>query len=137
MVGRLTNEAHIIKCVLPLVLLALAVPGWGQTPPAPNQTATTDPCRTKIPDSITRLLMQRFSNYRLPLLTDSEDSAVEWNRDHGGNGCTLVGSADFNGDGRNDYAVGLAPNDRRAALVGVVLWDSSDSERPGLGPSTA
>jgi hypothetical protein len=80
-----------------------------------------DACRTSIPPSIERSLTQRFSAYRLPLVTDNLKDDVRLDLDHGGNGCLLVASGDFDGDGHNDFAVGLTPKRGHVPLIAVAL----------------
>ena len=80
-----------------------------------------DACRAGIPSSVGRALTRRFPAYRLPLVTDNVDEDVRFNRAHGGNGCLSVASADFDGDGRKEFAVGLTPRQGDVPLVVVAL----------------
>lgn len=70
-------------------------------------------------------MTQRFPDYRLPLLTDSLDEDIDFRRKSGGNGCLLVASADFDGDGRKDFAVGLTPKSGNVPLVAVALAEKN------------
>lgn len=103
---RLLN-AMIVLC------LAHAVLAGAQVVP--------DACRAGIPVPVGRALTQRFRDHQLPLFTDSLPEDIEFNRTKGGNGCGLVASGDFDGDGQKDFAVGLTPKRGGAPLVVVAL----------------
>ena len=80
-----------------------------------------DVCRAELPASVARALTARFVNYRLPLVTDNDEGDVRDSLQQGGTGCLLVASGDFDGDGTEDYAVGLTPKVGKAPLVAVAL----------------
>jgi hypothetical protein len=65
--------------------------------------------------------MNRFSGYRLPLMTDNLDEDVRFAAANGGDGCLSVASGDFDGDGDRDFAVGLTPTSEVVPLVAVAL----------------
>ncbi len=80
-----------------------------------------DPCRKQIPHELGLALERRFPQNRLPLLSDSGREDVQYNQTRGGTGCLLVARADFDGDGREDAAVGLPSRASRSPRVAVAL----------------
>jgi hypothetical protein len=101
-------------------LLIAIVLGLAHSVAADGQTVV-DACRAKIPPSVGQALTQRFPAYRLPFVTDSLGEDSDFDRANGGNGCLLVASGDFDGDGQKDFAVGLTPKRAKVPLVAVVL----------------
>lgn len=87
---------------------------------APSQR-TNDACRAQIPQALDQALHRRFPERRLPLVSDSDPEDIQMNRTRGGTGCLLVSRDDFDGDGREDIAIGLPPNTGRAPLVAVAV----------------
>ena len=87
---------------------------------APTQR-TSDACRSQIPQALGEALHRRFPERHLPLVSDSDPEDIQSNRARGGTGCLLVSRDDFDGDGREDIAIGLPPNAGRAPLVAVAL----------------
>jgi hypothetical protein len=81
----------------------------------------TDACRSQIPEALSQAFRRRFPERRLPSVSDSSSEDVQSDRTGGGNGCLLVQRDDFDGDGREDIAVGLAPLAGRAPVVAVAL----------------
>jgi hypothetical protein len=84
-----------------------------------------DACRVQIPESITRLMTQKFPQYRLPLVTDSSPDNIQFNIADGGSGCLFVTGGDFNGDKRKDFVVGLIPKTGHVPVVAVGLSQGS------------
>ncbi len=87
---------------------------------APSQP-TGDACRNQIPQALGVALQHRFPKRHLPSVSDSSREDVQSNQARGGSGCLLVARADFDGDGREDIAIGLPPRTGRAPLVAVAL----------------
>jgi hypothetical protein len=87
---------------------------------APAQP-TGDACRNQIPRALGLALQRQFPKRHLPSVSDSSREDVQSNQTRGGNGCLLVARADFDGDGREDIAIGLPPRAGRAPLVAVAL----------------
>ena len=100
----------ILSAVVKFALLSTA-----EAQPAP------DACRSQIPDTLRQALQQRFPKHDLPQVSDSLAEDVQFDRSKGGNGCILLKRADFDGDGREDFAIGLAPQANRVPLVVVAL----------------
>jgi hypothetical protein len=83
------------------VLLMLLGPcAWAQPRP--------DACQAQIPRTLADALAASFPGYRTPLETDNAPEDIQYSRAHGGSGCLGVANADFTGEGKKDYLVGLA-----------------------------
>jgi hypothetical protein len=98
---------------------------------------TSDACRSQIPGGLGQILQRHFPERRLPSVSDSSSEDVQSDRAGGGNGCLLVQRDDFDGDGREDTAVGLPPRAGRAPVVAVALkrdrgWAISTIERGSM-----
>lgn len=100
----------ILSAVVKLALLSTAA-----------AQSTPDACRSQVPNALREALRQRFPKHNLPQVSDSLTEDVQFDRSNGGNGCILVTRADFDGDGREDFAIGLTPQTGRVPMVVVAL----------------
>jgi hypothetical protein len=66
-----------------------------------------DACQAQIPRTLSNALAAAFPGYRTPLEYDNAPEDIEYSRSHGGNGCLGVATADFTGEGKKDYLIGL------------------------------
>ena len=66
-----------------------------------------DSCRAQIPRSLADALARTFRGYRAPLETDNAPEDINHSQEHGGTGCLGVRIADFTGEGKREYLVGL------------------------------
>jgi len=80
-----------------------------------------DSCQAQIPRSLADALTAAFPGYRTPLETDNAPEDIKYNQAHGGTGCLGVGVADFTGDGKKDYLIGLTALKGSAGLAVVAL----------------
>jgi hypothetical protein len=94
-------------------LLALAAGAGAQPRP--------DSCQAEIPRSLARALAATFPGYRTPLETDNAPEDIERDRAQGGTGCLGVRSADFTGEGKKDYLIGLSAVKGSGGLVAIAL----------------
>jgi hypothetical protein len=109
-----TMNRNTIPTFILAIMLAAGMRTAGQT------NSDSDMCRALLPTTIQRALTKHFPGYRLPQLTDSLEEDVKYQRAQGGNGCLLVASGDFDGDGVIDFAVGLVSKRDASAFVVVV-----------------
>ena len=109
------NSRQLVRLLMLTILLGLT-----QSLTASAQ-AVADACMARIPATVAQALTQRFPDHRLPLVTDSLDEDVRFEREKGRSGCLLVASDDFDGDGQKDFAVGLVPKKGQAPLVAIAL----------------
>ena len=83
-----------------VVLFSLLAGGaWAQPRP--------DSCQARIPRTLSNALAAEFPGYRTPLETDNAPEDIQYSQAHGGSGCLGVASADFTGEGKKDYLLGL------------------------------
>jgi hypothetical protein len=80
-----------------------------------------DSCQAEIPRSLANALAAAFPGYRTPLETDNAPEDIEYNKAHGGTGCLGVRTADFTGEGKKDYLIGLTAVKGSAGLVAIAL----------------
>jgi hypothetical protein len=66
-----------------------------------------DACQAQIPRTLSNALATAFPGYRTPLEYDNAPEDIKYSQSHGGNGCLGVATADFTGDGKKDYLIGL------------------------------
>jgi hypothetical protein len=105
-----------MRLSIPFALVALIC--WT---PMRTEAAVADACVTAIPSAVARALTKRFPVYRLPRVADSLAEDVRFNLEQGGTGCQLVATGDFDGDGIDDFAVGLLAKDGNSSVLAVAL----------------
>ncbi|QDH69916.1 hypothetical protein FKV23_07290 [Lysobacter alkalisoli] len=66
-------------------------------------------------------MTERFPLFRLPAVTDNPADEVAWSKEQSGNECLGTATADFDGDGANDWLLGLTAKEGTGALVVVAL----------------
>ena len=84
-----------------------------------SDTRSTDPadsCKASIPDSLRTAISHQFRGYRLPKEADNLAEDIQYNRQHGGNGCLGVATGQFGGQGGTDVAI-LLTSKRDVILV--------------------
>ncbi len=80
-----------------------------------------DSCQAEIPRSLAYALSAAFPGYRTPLETDNTPQDIKSDRAHGGTGCLGVRTADFTGDDKKDYLIGLTAVKGSAGLTVIAL----------------
>jgi len=80
-----------------------------------------DSCQRQIPETLSVAIEAAFPGYRTPLETDNSPDDVEYNKKHGGSGCLNVAVADFNGDHKQDYLLGLTAVNGPTGLAVIAL----------------
>jgi hypothetical protein len=80
-----------------------------------------DACQAQIPRSLERALAAAFPGYRTPLEFDNAPDDIQHNRSRGGNGCLGVAVADFTGEGKKDYVIGLTARTGSSGLAVIAL----------------
>jgi hypothetical protein len=96
-----------------MAMLFLGASAHAQTHP--------DSCQALLPRSLSDSLARAFPGYRTPLETDNAPDDIQRSLDHGGTACLGVGIADFTGDGKKDYLVGLTAEKGSAGLAVIAL----------------
>ena len=87
----------------------------------PNLGFAHDACQSLVPSALKVQLLTQFTGYRLPRESDNLPDDIEYAREHTGNACLGVDSADFDGDGKFDFLIALTSTDGKGALVLVAL----------------
>lgn len=86
-------------------------------------SAQTDSCTAKVPANLIAAVAQAFPNHRLPLVSDSVAYDVNYDIQHGGDGCIRIASGDYDGNGQLDYAFVLTPKIAgKGETAIVVAW---------------
>lgn len=98
-----------------MLVLLLALP-LASLAPAPVQA-----CRAQLPDTLLAALESDNPGFRVPRVDDNLADDIGYERASGRSGCLTVATADFDGDGRRDHAVGLTAIDGQAGRVVVAL----------------
>ncbi|HUD25399.1 MAG TPA: hypothetical protein VMQ45_06925 [Burkholderiaceae bacterium] len=80
-----------------------------------------DACQAQIPRSLERALAAAFPGYRTPLEFDNVLEDIQRNRSRGGTGCLGVAMADFTGEGKKDYVIGLTARKGSSGLAVIAL----------------
>jgi hypothetical protein len=108
--------------IVAAVLLALAA-GCAGAQPRP------DACQAQIPRTLARAVAATFPGYRAPLETDNAPEDIRYSQTHGGAGCLGVAIADFDGEGKSDYLLGLTAVKGRGGLAVLAFPGRSGSWR--------
>ncbi|HEY4037397.1 MAG TPA: hypothetical protein VGM15_01130 [Burkholderiaceae bacterium] len=80
-----------------------------------------DACQAQIPRSLSRALAGAFHGYRAPLEYDNAPEDMKADLSQGGTGCLGVAIADFTGDGKKDYLIGLTSVKGVKGMVVIAL----------------
>jgi hypothetical protein len=78
-------------------------------------------CQAQIPRSLSRAVAAAFPGYRTPLEYDNAPEDMKYNQSQGGTGCLGVAIADFTGDGKKDYLIGLTSVKGVSGLAVIAL----------------
>jgi len=66
-------------------------------------------------------MAKAFPGYRMPVSSDNSAGDVEYNLSQKGTGCLGISSGDFDGDGSQDYLIGLASKAESGAAIVVAM----------------
>ena len=80
-----------------------------------------DVCESRIPENLKTAVGEKFKGHRLPRVLDNLQEDIDYNKQHGGDGCLGVAEADFNGDGQHDYGLLLRPAKTDEVLLVAAL----------------
>ena len=84
-----------------------------------------DSCQSQIPKSLEVAVRVNFSGYRTPFETDNSPADVQFNKSNNGTGCLGVAVADFDGDKKTDYLLGLTAIKGKNGLAVIALSKAS------------
>ena len=85
-----------------------------------------DSCGSLVPPALASQVKATYAGYRLPHESDNPSEDIHYAREHGQTGCLGVAIADFNGDGKPDYALGLTQVGGPGALIVVAVTGSKE-----------
>ena len=82
-------------------------------------SAPVDACEIAIPAVVHRILHHQYPNFRIARTTDYDSETLKIERPyHGGSDCIAVAAADYDGNGRQDFAFLITnPRGRTYLLV--------------------
>ncbi len=80
-----------------------------------------DSCQAQIPRSLSDVLAKTFPGYRAPLEYDNAPDDIAKNRSESGTGCLGVGIADFTGEEKKQYVLGLTALKGSGGLAVIAL----------------
>jgi hypothetical protein len=86
-----------------------------------NAQPRGDACQALIPRSLSRALATAFPGYRTPIEFDNAPEDMKADLSQGGNGCLGVAIADFTGEGKRDYLIGLTSVKGVKGMVVIAL----------------
>lgn len=86
-----------------------------------NAQLRGDTCQAQIPRSLANALAAAFPGYRTPLEYDNAPEDIQYNLAHAGSRCLGVAVADFTGDGKQDYLIGLTAVKGSKGLAVIAL----------------
>jgi len=86
-----------------------------------DDACSDDTCRSLMPPSLVIAAAKAFKGFRPPLATDNSADDIEWFVKQGGSGCFGAASADFNGDGRKDFILGLTSDSGNSGMVAAAF----------------
>ena len=81
----------------------------------------SDSCEAQMPRSLVNTLERTFPGFRVPLEYDNAPEDIAYNKSHGGTGCLGVGTADFTGEGKKDYVIGMTAVNGGGGLAVIAL----------------
>jgi hypothetical protein len=91
-------------------------------------SAAVDHCKGIVPASAVEIISTTLPAYRMPKSSDNLAEDVEYNLSQNGAGCLGIARGDFDGDGNQDYLVGLSSTEGSGAAIVVAL-----NRKPGWG----
>jgi len=80
-----------------------------------------DACDAQLPSALKARVATAFPAFRTPAVTDNLPEDVEWDLKQKGKGCLGVAKADFDGNGTQDFLLGLTAKKGDRAIVLVAL----------------
>ncbi len=99
----------------------------GHTPTLPTKAdASVDHCRNIVPVDAIETIASILPAYRMPESSDNLVEDVEYNISRKGTGCPGIARGDFDGDGNQDYLIGLSSITGSGTAIVVAL-----SHKPG------
>lgn len=103
----------LMRRLAPVILMVLA----SSAQAAPH----VDACLAQLPKTLIAAIPTNFPGYRAPHETDNLPEDVKFNKAHGGKGCLGVAIADFDGDGKKDYLLGVTAVTSQSGLAVIAL----------------
>jgi hypothetical protein len=90
-----------------------------------SNVAAADDCSVLVPDRLQNQLAPWYPSFRMPLVTDSDESNTKLQKKDTGNACLSVAIGDFNGDGVKDYAINLTEKKGPRTRIVIAYADRS------------
>ena len=106
-------------------LLTLGILSGREALPGTRVTDKPVECTTKFSAPLRALLRKEFPRLHVPYLAELDSDAVQDDQREGGDGCYVVATGDFTGEGRQSVAMILAPvNAMRGQLLVAIKTQS-------------
>jgi len=110
-----------MRSLLAAVLLTLGIVSAREALAQAQTVSKPLECESKLDSSLIPVLRKDFPSLHVPHLGELDPDTIESDRTEGGDGCYVVATGDFTGEGRQSVAMILAAADRPEGQLVVAI----------------